>query len=232
VRQLLLFIVTVIMLTACAGGDRMVQRQTSMEGRIEQVMQAHNETLGQIAEDKLSRQTASEKGAETERQLLIEKLSVIAKRIERLEADIPVQKAARIELVNRESAPATREEQAQAAYMRAFGLFSANNYRAAAEAFDAFTVNYPDSEYTANARYWLGECYFSEGRFKQAIDAFARVIAANPPAKRAPDALQRSGLSWYSLNEPEKGREALRTLIEKYPGSDAAARAKEQLDRQ
>jgi tol-pal system protein YbgF len=116
--------------------------------------------------------------------------------------------------------------------MKAFGLFSANNYRAAAEAFSSFAVSFPESDYTENARYWLGECYFSEGRFLPAIEAFSTVYSRLNPGKKAPDALLKTGLSWYSLNEAEKGRATMRTLVEKFPGSEAAAKAREYLNRQ
>lgn len=227
-------------MAGCANSDLLVQRQGSMEGRINQVMQAQNGTTAQLAEmslqlrelkEQVAKQAAAEKSVATELEALQEKVRNLSHRVERNEAEAAPANAARIEVVNRENEGESREEKVQSAYMRAFGLFSANNYTAAADAFTAFIASYPESEYAANARYWLGECHFSEGRFKEAIEAFAKVMETNPSPRRGADTMLKTGLSWYGLNEKEKGRATLRALIEKYPGSEAASRANVELER-
>lgn len=229
-----------LLMAGCAGGDLLVQRQGSMEGRINQMMQTQNIATTQLAEmslqirelkEQVARQGAAEKAAATELAELKEKVTLLFRRMERSEATSSPTAAARIELVNRDAGEEGREERVQAAYMRAFGLFSANNYDAAAAAFADFISSYPESEHAANARYWLGECHFAAGRFKQAIEAFARVLEMNPSPGRGADAMLKTGLSWYGLKEGEKGRATLRALVEKYPGSEAAARAGEELER-
>ena len=225
-------------MTGCAGGDLLVQRQGNMEGRINQMMQAQNGATAQIAEmsvqikelkEQVSRQAASEKAAAAELAALQEKVLVLSRRLERSEADAMAPSVARIELVNSEADGENREEKVQSAYMRAFGLFSADNYDAAAVAFADFISSYPESEDAANARYWLGECHFAAGRFKQAIEAFAKVLETKPSPRRGAEAMLKTGLSWYGLNEAEKGHATLRALVEKYPGSEAAVRASEKL---
>jgi tol-pal system protein YbgF len=209
-----------------------------MEGRLEQVMQAQNSSKSELAalaarihelNEQVSRQAASEKELLARCEGLQEKLTIFASRIGQLEA--VARQPATIELVNQENIPEGREESVQAAYIKAFGLFSANSYSQAAEAFSAFIAGYPESEYASNARYWLGECYFSLGRYREAIDSFSRVLEMNPLPKRAADAMLRIGTGWYRLDDPEKGAAALRLLIEKYPGSEAAVMADQQLEK-
>lgn len=227
-----------LIMTGCAGGDLLVQRQGSMEGRINQMMQVQNGATSRIAEmsvqlkelkEQVARQAAAEKAATAEIAALQEKVTVLGHRLDRNEAEAMTRSTARIELVNEEPDGENREEKVQAAYMRAFGLFSADNYDAAAEAFAAFISSYPESEDAANARYWLGECHFAAGRFKQAIESFAKVLDTKPSPKRGAEAMLKTGLSWYGLNDREKGDATLRSLVEKYPGSEAAARASEKL---
>lgn len=225
-------------LTGCAGNDLLVQRQSSMEGRLEQVMQAQNSAKGEMAalaaqvqslKDQLARQAAFEKDVTAREELLQDRLRIISGRLSMLEsAERP---SATIELVNKEGGTEGREESVQAAYIKAFGLFSENNYSAAAEAFDAFITAYPESEYAANARYWLGECYFSLGRYNEAVDSFSRVLEMNPAPKRAADSMFRIGTAWYSLGDTAKGKAAFRLLLEKHPGSEAADLARKQLEK-
>lgn len=223
-------------LTGCAANDAFVQRQGSMEGRLEQIMQAQNSTKAELAEltlqlkelkSQVAKMAASEKDTRASNDLLQDRLSTLAKRLEQVEAS---KGSSVIELVNEDSPPDSREESVQAAYMKAFGLFSANSFRAAAEAFEAFITSYPESEYASNARYWLAECYFSEERYKEAVVSFTKVLESKPSEKRGSDAMLKTGLSLYKLNEQEKGDLALRALIEKYPRSEAALQAKEQLN--
>ncbi|HZV80713.1 MAG TPA: tol-pal system protein YbgF, partial [Geobacteraceae bacterium] len=179
--------------------------------------------------EQAARQAAAGKSAAAEIAALQEKVRVLSRRVEQSEAEALTLSASRIELVNSETDGENREEKVQAAYMRAFGLFSADNYDAAAVAFAEFISSYPESEDAVNARYWLGECHFAAGRFAQAIEAFAKVLDAKPSPRRGAEAMLKTGLSWYGLNEREKGDATLRALVEKYPGSEAAARASEKL---
>lgn len=227
-----------LVMSGCAGGDLLVQRQGSMEGRINQMMQVQNGATVQIAEmsvqirelkEQVARQAAAEKTAAAELAALQEKVKVLSRRMEQSEAESLSLSASRIELVNNETDGENREEKVQAAYMRAFGLFSADNYDAAAAAFAEFISTYPESADAINARYWLGECHFAAGRFTQAIEAYAKVLDSRPSPRRGSEAMLKTGLSWYGLNEREKGDATLRALVEKYPGSEAAARASEKL---
>lgn len=232
------YLLLVSLLTACAGNDLLVQRQISTEGRLDQMMQSQNAATTRIAElfaqlgelqDQFRKMKSADVSAEPERVALQSRLAAIGNRLDRLEADVPVSRANRIELVNSEADAQSREGKVQDAYMQAFGLFSRNNYQAAAEAFEHFIETYPESEYAANARYWLGECYFAAELFKKAIEVFAKVIETKYPGNKAPDALLKTGLAWYGLNEPVTGEATLRALIEKYPATEAAGKAREKL---
>lgn len=227
-------------MAGCTGGDLIVQRQGSMEGRLNQMMQAQNAATAQIAEismqlkelkEQVSRQAAAEKSSVEALSELQGKVGMLSRRVERAEVQLDPPKPSRIELVNSDADAEVREEKVQSDYMKAFGLFSANNYSAAAEAFRSLISSYPESESAANARYWLGECYFAEGRFQEAVEAYATVLERKPSAARGADAMLKSGLAWYGLKDAEKGRATMKALIEKYPASEAAVKAKEQLER-
>lgn len=224
------------LLAGCANTDMIVQRQTTLEGRLEQLAQAQNASQARLAEQGAELQAIREqlKKLATDHsagQSLSEGLALLTRRLDRIEADLPPLQATRIEVVNKETAGEDRDGRIQDAYLKAFGLFSANNLPEATAAFAAFIRDYPTSEHAVNAHYWLGECYYGEGRYLQAVEVFDRLLATFPSAKKVPDSLLKIGLSWLSLNEPAKGKSALQRLIDKYPESEAAGKARERLNR-
>jgi tol-pal system protein YbgF len=106
-----------------------------------------------------------------------------------------------------------------------------NNYGDAIASFESFITAYADSEYAGNAQYWIGECYYTQHDFTKAIEAFTKVVDNYPKGKKVPDAILKVGYSLINLNQPDKARVALEALVEKYPKTPAADKARERLIR-
>ena len=232
--------VGLLLLGGCASSDILVQRQTAMETRLEQLAQTTTTLVSQV-----QRLAEEQKGNGERLTVLDRELSSLRDgygELRRQQADLAVRTAqtaalvpvdaTRIEVVNREAGADEHDRTAQDSYMKAFGLFSANNYEAAADAFVSFIKAHPQSEYVANAHFWLGECYVALRRYPQAIEAFRTVTERFPQGQKAPDALLRIGLVHESAKEPAKAHAAFREVVEKYPASDAATRARELLLRE
>ena len=104
------------------------------------------------------------------------------------------------------------------------------NFYDAAKAFREFLIKYPAHEDAGEARYWLGETLYVEGRFQEAIAAFAEVIAdeANP---RREVARLKTGYAWFELGDFERAEVILTEVLDQNPGSDLARLAQLRLDR-
>lgn len=104
------------------------------------------------------------------------------------------------------------------------------NFYDAAKAFREFLIKYPAHEDAGEARYWLGETLYVEGRFQEAIAAFAEVIAdeANP---RREVARLKTGYAWFELGDFERAEAILTKVRNQNPGSDLARLAQLRLDR-
>jgi tol-pal system protein YbgF len=240
VHHRLFTVFALLTITGCAGTDRLVQRQTALEGRLEQLAQSQQALTGRLGElsnelrdlqerqRKLAGTLADNQPAAAELQGTVTRLS---QRVDKIEADLPPLQATRIEVVNRETPGDEPDGKAQAAYMKAFGLFSANDFTGAAQAFTVFLRSHPKSEYAGNAQYWLGECHYSAGGYAHAVESFNRVLTEYPHGKKVPDAMLKIGFSWFNLGNPAKGREMLKSLVEKYPESEAAGKARKKLER-
>ena len=104
------------------------------------------------------------------------------------------------------------------------------NFYDAAKIFREFLTKYPAHEDAGEARYWLGEALYVEGRFQDAIAAFAEVIAddANP---RREAAHLKTGYAWFELGDFGQAEVILAEVRDQNPGSDLARLAQLRLDR-
>jgi len=120
-------------------------------------------------------------------------------------------------------------EAEQEAYDQAFLALRETRYADAAEGFDRFLVDYPDSSYAPNALYWLGEVYYVTRDFETALGQFQRLLEEYPDSSKEPDALLKIGFSHYELGRWERARAALEQVIADHPGTNYARLAENRL---
>ncbi|MBW2735277.1 MAG: tol-pal system protein YbgF [Deltaproteobacteria bacterium] len=116
--------------------------------------------------------------------------------------------------------PATAD--AMRSYNAALARHRAGQHKAAAKAFKAFVSQYPRHAYTDNALYWLGECHYDQGNFRQALNMFRRCVEKHPNGNKAPAALLKMGFSYLKLNEKHNARIVLAQVMEIFPRSGVA----------
>ncbi|MGB9698329.1 MAG: tol-pal system protein YbgF [Thermodesulfobacteriota bacterium] len=142
----------------------------------------------------------------------------------KVEEKVPPPKEAKVETLP-EKPPATPEE----AYKRAYDQFTKGDIRNAKEGFKKFLEAYPKSKLAENAHYWLGECYFAEKKYEEAILEFDEVIKKYPKGNKVPDALYRQGLAFLEMKDTINAKLILREVIKRFPKSDQANRARKKL---
>jgi tol-pal system protein YbgF len=111
------------------------------------------------------------------------------------------------------------------AYQKAFNLLRAKNYGEAARDFSGFLRTFPNSSLAANSQYWLGECYYGQRRFQEAIDEFERVFTFYPSSKKVPASLLKIGYSHLELQQPSMARSVFQQLVRTHPQSPEAIKA-------
>ncbi len=117
--------------------------------------------------------------------------------------------------------PASPEAEKQA-YDRAFQSLKALEYADAAELFQAFVQQYPNSEYADNAQYWLGESYYVTRNYDLALEAFQNLLSRYPDSPKVADALLKIGYTYYELKQWNEARAALEQVQQQYPGTTLA----------
>lgn len=225
-----------LLMTGCSANDLMVKRQSESDAKIEHLLQSgkkseqrQNEFDARLhgQDERFSATSAQFKQLQDAIQEMRTSLDEIKARSALLSQQASTPK---VEVVNPVSpSKAGRESGPPADYLKAFGLYSANNFTAAIQAFEAFLKANPQSEYTANAMYWIGECHYSLSDLPKAKEAFFKVAGNYPNSPKAPDALLKLGYTLAAMKEKDKALAIYERLIKSYPSSPAAIKARERL---
>ena len=234
--RLTTYIIFCFALTGCAANDLVIKRQSESEAKIEHLIQSGKKTEQRLNELAGQQQTQDEQSRELARQLkqyqdTIRELRTAQDELKARLMLLAQQVATpRVEIVNPESAQkAAKDSGPPADYVKAFGLYSANNFAAAIDSFESFLKLNPQSDYAANALYWIGECYYTLSDLPKAKEAFFKVAGNYPNSPKAPDSLLKLAYTLTAMKEKEKALAIYDSLIISYPSSPAAAKARERL---
>lgn len=116
------------------------------------------------------------------------------------------------------------------AYQKAVDLVLVNKeYEQAITAFEAFVIDYPQSDYVANSHYWLGQLLYKQGKRNEARTAFLAVTEQFPDSSKRADALFKIGIIDEYLGELASAKEFYNKVLKEYPDSSAAGLAKKRL---
>jgi len=163
-------------------------------------------------------------------ELFDHKITQIENRQRNLYQMIEESKSAASPAATNKSATAAAEGE-QSAYQAAVDLVLVNkDYNQAITAFEAFIIDYPQSEYLANSHYWLGQLLYQQGKRKEARIAFLTVSEKFPESGKRADSLFKIGVIDEYLGELGTAKNFYQTVLKDYPNSSAASLAQKRLD--
>lgn len=117
-------------------------------------------------------------------------------------------------------------------YQAGIAAGRSQDYRGCIDRFRGFLQTYASSSRADDAAFWIADCHFRQGEFKNAVLRFDDVVRNYPTGNRAPDALYRQGESLLKLGPGfhEAAKRAFERVVKEYPNSARAAEAKKQLE--
>jgi tol-pal system protein YbgF len=118
---------------------------------------------------------------------------------------------------------------AEAVYQKAFKLLKEAQYDQALVAFKKFLKDYPDSPFSDNAQYWLGEANYVTQNYELAINEYQALLNTFPDSKKVSHALLKIGYSYAELGNAADATKTLNEVKLQYPGTTAARLADERL---
>ena len=114
-------------------------------------------------------------------------------------------------------------------YDEGWNLLKSRDYRGAIAQFKKFLRKHPTSSFADNAQYWVGESYYALREFDQAILEFDAVRRKYPNGDKVPAALLKQGYAFAELGDKVDARLILQEVIDRYPQSAEAAKAREKV---
>lgn len=116
----------------------------------------------------------------------------------------------------------TNKTKALQTYEAAFNLLNKKEYDKAINSFQTFIKNYPNSSYTVNAHYWLGEIYYLKDKPELANKEFQTILSEYSDSPKVADALLKIALIAMDAGNDAKARQNLIKVQKQFPGSTAA----------
>ena len=111
-------------------------------------------------------------------------------------------------------------------YNKGRTLLLRRDIEGAARIFRQILTESPEDKLAPNARYWLAECYYTRGKYKEAIAEFKKVMANYPTSHKASDATLKLAYCYHNMKDGPSAMIYLQYLIKHYPNSRAAKTVK------
>jgi tol-pal system protein YbgF len=97
------------------------------------------------------------------------------------------------------------------------------------ELMETFLKRYPEDALAVNAAYWVGETYYAEKDYEKAILEFEDIIQKYGEHPKVASALLKQALAFEATGDKSTERLLLQKVIDRFPLSEEAAKAKEKL---
>lgn len=128
------------------------------------------------------------------------------------------------------AAPSNVQDSSRHLYDRVMEEFKHRDYEAALAGFRFFIELHGQSSLAANAQYWVGECQYRLGRYKEALKSFYHVVSYYPLSPKLVASTLKIGQTYTRLKDHEKARMMYERVIDQYPESAEAELARKALD--
>jgi tol-pal system protein YbgF len=129
-------------------------------------------------------------------------------------------------------------------YENAFLDVRKGNYELAIDQFRDILIYFGDTEYAPNARYWIGECWYSLAGtttanedenedlnfYDSAVVEFEYLVANHPESDRVPTALYKLGRCYEELGRTRRARRYYERVRDEFPKSLEAKPAEGRLE--
>ena len=113
-------------------------------------------------------------------------------------------------------------------YQGALAYYRQEQYDRALAEFDRLLQEAPMSEWSDNAQYWKGECYYGLRQYQQALIEFTKVFAFSNTDK-ADDSQLKIARCHLALDQRDRALAALHKLVNEYPDSEYVSTARKQI---
>jgi tol-pal system protein YbgF len=112
------------------------------------------------------------------------------------------------------------------AYRAAYNHVLSGDYQLAESEFNTYIASFPNSSRAPDARFWLGEAQYSQGKYSEAAKTFLDGHQAYANSTKAPEMLLKLGMSLAQLDNRDTACATLREVPRRYPNAARPVLAK------
>jgi len=120
------------------------------------------------------------------------------------------------------AAPADAYNQARDSYLSA-------DYALAQRQFSSYLQDFPSSEWSDNALFWLAQSYIKLEQLEPAVDAFSKYVAMYPEGDRVALAMNQQAVALHKLGRVNEAIAIFESIVRDYPNDPAAEQARKSL---
>jgi tol-pal system protein YbgF len=111
-------------------------------------------------------------------------------------------------------------------FARGMDSFKAGELAQAILDFEDFVTRNGSHPLAPAAQFFIGEAYYSARDYQHATVEYQKVVDMAPRGERVPEALLKLGLSYRALKRNDRAREAWAQLMQEFPQSEPAGKAR------
>ena len=114
-------------------------------------------------------------------------------------------------------------------YDSAFTLVRRGEYETAIDGFRRYLADCGDQPDAENAYYWVGECYYSQEKYPEAVAEYQHLVTTYPNSANLGRAIYKLARCQQELGSTSEARELFQRLVDDYSGTLEADQAVERL---
>jgi tol-pal system protein YbgF len=106
---------------------------------------------------------------------------------------------------------------------------TSGKYDLARSEFEDYLKYYSDTDLASNAQFYLGEIFYKQKQYMDAVAAYDKVLTNYPKSFKLGPARLRKGMALIELGQKTAGIRELREVVKRFPGSDEDRTARTKL---
>jgi len=114
-------------------------------------------------------------------------------------------------------------------YKAAYGDYTTGRYDLAIAGFEQYVQNFADTDRASNAEFYIGDSYYDQQKYEQAIQAYNVCMTKYPDGNKTAAAELKKGYALLALGRTAAGERELRALLKRFPRSHEASLASQKL---
>lgn len=107
-------------------------------------------------------------------------------------------------------------------FQQAYLHFQKGDYRLARSYWEEYLKRYPKGRWVGQTYYWLGETYFKEKNYEEAIIYYQKLIDLPEPNPFKPKAMLKQAEAFLQLKDKKAAEIVLKRLVKTFPGTPEA----------